>query len=80
MAPSLDALQDMLNTCNEYANEHDLKFSTNPVPAKSKTKCLAFVKNNSDPPKLKLGNDLLPWVDKGKHLGNTLENHLEILS
>ena len=74
MAPSLDALQKMLDTCNEYAIKHDLKFSTNPIPAKSKTKCLAFERNNTEPPKLKLGTDLLPWVDKGKHLGNTLEN------
>ena len=74
IAPSLDALQEMINTCNEYANQHDLKFSANPIPAKSKTKCLAFERKNSEPPKLKLGNDLLPWVDKGKHLGNNLEN------
>ena len=34
--------QDMLVTCEEYAKEHNLKFSTDPVnPRKSKTKCLA---------------------------------------
>ena len=74
MAPSEEALQEMLNTCNEYANNHNLKFSTNPIPAKSKTKCLAFMSKKTELKKLRLGDDLLPWVEKGKHLGNTLEN------
>ena len=28
LAPSLAALQDMLQTCEEYAHSHNLKFST----------------------------------------------------
>ena len=64
----------MFDSCNEYDSEFYLNFSLNPVPAKSKENCLAFVGNNIYPPKLKLGNDLLPWVDKGKHLGNTLQD------
>ena len=31
LAPSLAALQDMLKTCEEYAEGHNLKFSTDPV-------------------------------------------------
>ena len=31
-------------------------------------------KTDPDLQKLRLGDDLLPWVEKGKHLGNTLEN------
>ena len=74
IAPSRKALQEMLDTCNEYAKNHNLKFSTDPNPIKSKTKCLKFLMNEREISKLKLGNDLLPWVTNGKHLGNNLEN------
>ena len=74
MAPTKEALQEMLHTCHEYAQEYGLKFSTNPDPVKSKTKCLSFLKRDENLEKLKLGNDPLPWVQHGKHLGNTLEN------
>ena len=42
LAPSLSALQEMLRTCQEYAESHNLKFSTGPNPVKCKTKCMAF--------------------------------------
>ena len=29
LSPTLDWLQEMINTCDEYAKEHNLKFSTN---------------------------------------------------
>ena len=45
LAPSRDALQEMLVTCEEYAEEHNLIFSTDPNPTKCKTKCIAFPKN-----------------------------------
>ena len=32
IAPSADALQDMLEICEEFAKEHNLKFSTDPNP------------------------------------------------
>ena len=44
MSPTLDGLQEMLDTCEEYANEHNLTFRTNDNPNKSKTKCMAFLK------------------------------------
>ena len=34
LAPSLEALQEMLKTCEEFAMSHNLKFSTNPDPKK----------------------------------------------
>ena len=46
VAPSLHALQEMLNTCEEFAQEHNLKFSTDPDPKKCKTKCLSFLKKD----------------------------------
>ena len=42
IAPSRESLQEMLDTCQEYALSHNLQFSTNPDPEKSKTKCLKF--------------------------------------
>ena len=44
MSPTLDGLQEMLDTCEEYANENNLTFSTNDNLNKSKTKCMAFLK------------------------------------
>ena len=64
----------MINTCNEYAKTHNLKFSTDPNPVKSKTKCLAFTKEERTLEKLTLGDHPLPWITSAKHLGNTLEN------
>ena len=34
LAPSLNALQSMLETCESYASEHNLRFSTDPDPIK----------------------------------------------
>ena len=48
LAPSLGALQDMLQTCQEYAASHNLKFSTDPDPSKCKTKLMAFLKHPQD--------------------------------
>ena len=76
LAPTTEALQEMIDTCLEYCNEHNLKFSTNPNPEKSKTKCLAFLFKKRDLSKLSLGEDKLPWVSTVKHLGNTIENTL----
>ena len=77
LAPSLAGLQEMLNTCEEYVKSHNLKFSTDPRPAKCKTKCIAFLKRQRDLPSLKLCGNNLPWVSSGKHLGNTIENKMD---
>ena len=42
LAPNREVLQAMLVVCQSYAREHNLVFSTDPVPAKSKTKCMYF--------------------------------------
>ena len=73
-APSLSALQDMLNTCAEYAASHNLRFSTDPNPKKCKTKLMAFLKKPRNLPELFLCGNPLPWVDQLKHLGNTISN------
>ena len=74
LAPHCSALQNMLNTCSSYANEHNLKFSTNPIPNLSKTKCMYFStrRNIVYPSMLKLGDHTLPWVETAEHIGHTL--------
>ena len=46
LAPSLDALQELLQTCEEYAAVHNLKFSTDPIAKRSQTRCLAFLQKD----------------------------------
>ena len=36
LAPNREVLQRMLSVCEAYADTHNLVFSTDPVPAKSK--------------------------------------------
>ena len=40
LAPSRTAMVQMLKICDEYAEEFNLQFSTDPNPNLSKTKCL----------------------------------------
>ena len=76
LAPSLQALQDMLKTCEEFALSHNLKFSTNPDPLKCKTKTLAFLKKPRTLPNLFLCGNPLPWTSRCKHLGINLEDKI----
>jgi hypothetical protein len=76
IAPSLDSLQEMVKTCESYASEQNLKFSTNVDPVKCKTKCIAFLRKKKDVGDVELGGVHLPWVIGGLHIGNTLRNRL----
>ena len=69
LSPTLDGLQEMTKTCEDYANTHNLSFSTNPIIKKCKTKCLAFLKKERNLSNIKLNGMELPWVDTAKHLG-----------
>ena len=44
LSPSLDGLQEMVESCGEYAGSLNLSFSTNVNRMKCKTKCMAFLK------------------------------------
>ena len=76
LAPSRDVLQRMLEVCESYASEHNLVFSTDPEPAKSKTKCMYFCGRVGGrvryPAPLYLDGKALPWVETADHLGHTL--------
>ena len=66
-------LQAMINVCERFAGENNIKFSTHPEPKKSKTKCIHFSKQKPELAKIMLNGDPLPWVDSALHVGNTLE-------
>ena len=78
LAPSRQALQIMLDICEDFAASHCMLFSTDPDPIKSKTKCMVFSRDqdSSQISNVKLNGDLLPWVSKAKHLGNYLSSKL----
>ena len=76
LSASRSGLQSMVKICEDFAKSRNLKFSTNPDPKKSKTKCLIFSKQaraRQDVLPVLLNSDPLPWVVNAKHLGNKLQ-------
>ena len=69
LAPTVDSLKDMVKSCEDYAINHNLEFSTNCIPKKSKTKCMTITKNDRDVGNIKLCGNELPWVNNIRHLG-----------
>ena len=72
-----DGLPAMVEICEVFARESHLKFSTDPEPRKSKTKCLIFSKKRADRTGVApiiLNGMPLPWVSEVKHLGNVLQS------
>ena len=81
LAPDRLTLQRMVAICEDYGKEHNLVFSTDPDPAKSKTKCVYFSGqgNKTDyPPPIVLDGEELPWVSKVDHLGHVLQQSLSM--
>ena len=75
LAPNREVLQKMVKICQEYGEEHNLVFSTDPVPALSKTKCLYFCGRAGRvkyPEPVQLDGKDLPWVETADHLGHKL--------
>ena len=76
MAPSQYAAQKMLRTCEKFANDHNIRFSTDADPSKSKSK-VVYVTGprggglQKPAPLQSCGRDL-PWVARAEHLGHTL--------
>jgi hypothetical protein len=73
LSPSRMGLQAMINICQEFALSHNLKFSTNSDPVKSKTKCIHFSRKQIDLAEIQLNGNTLPWVESAHHVGNILE-------
>ena len=72
MAPRRSGMKRMLTLCEDYAVENNLEFSTDPNPAKSKSKCI-FMSGHlkvAKPANLQLYGVDLPWVKTATHLGN----------
>jgi hypothetical protein len=76
VAPSRNALQDILKTCEEFAESHNLRFSTNPDPVKCKTKTLAFLQEPRPLPNMMQCGNPLPWTDKTRPIGIDIENKI----
>ena len=78
LCPSRGGLQEMLDIAQEYAKAHNVGFSTNPNPRKSKTKGIIFKHKNlkSKVANLELCGNKLPWVDGAKYLGNRLTEEI----
>ena len=74
-APTRGAMQAMLDTCSSFASEVGLQFSTDPNPAKSKSKAVFIVgrkTNLEKPAPLLLSGKALPYVEHATHLGHEL--------
>ena len=67
MCPSHAGLQDLLNTCEEYAVEHDIKFNTKKSVVLIRRNRLL---KNSIVPKFKLCGEELIEVEEAKYLGH----------
>ena len=80
LSPTRQGLQSMLKICEEFSQGHSMLFSTDPVPSKSKTKCMLFSRHKSADQvlNLQLNGDNLPWVSTAKHLGNHLSSKLNL--
>ena len=72
-APTRTAMQLMLDTASAFAEEVGLEFSTDPDPAKSKSKAIyvtGWRRNLSKPAPLLLSGRPLPYVRQATHLGH----------
>ena len=66
----------MILACQNYGVKHNLIFSTDPNPSKSKSKCIFMtgtrLRHVKKPAHLKLYGVDLPWVESATHLGHEL--------
>ena len=68
-------------TIEDYASDHNLEFSTDTVPSKSKSKCIYFcgrLNRVKYPDPVKLAGKELPWVVNAEHLGHTLSQQVNM--
>ena len=75
LAPSRNAAQLMLRTCEAFTALNNIQFSTHIDPSRSKSKVLYVVgprPRGPRPEPLLLCGRPLPWVKRAEHLGHTL--------
>ena len=75
LSPGRSSMEKMLKLCEDYAKDHNLYFSVDPNPAKSKSKAIFMCgteRNVVYPDNLKLYDQPLPWVKRADHLGHVL--------
>ena len=75
LAPGRAAAQRMLRTCELFAAAHNIMFSTDPDPKKSKSKAIYVTGprgGEQKPAPLLLCGRALPWVARAEHLGHAL--------
>ena len=76
LAPSRQAAQLMLHTCEAFAEANNIQFSTHEEPSRSKSKVLYVVGPRGAalrrPEPLLLCGRPLPWVERAEHLGHAL--------
>ena len=75
IASTRSAMQRMIYELERFAEESNIIFSTDEVPAKSKSKCIFITGKSTNMPKpmpLQLCGRCLPYVSQADHLGNTL--------
>ena len=80
LLPTLDGLQEMVKTCEEFATRNNLKFSTHHVLKQCKTKCMTFTKKKTLLKDIILNGKVLPWVTSAKHLGCKITDNTNGLS
>ena len=84
LAPSRGSMSKMLEVCEEYALEHNLAFSTDVNPTKSKSKCIFMCGKTGNvlpekiPRKLFLNKKELPFVASATHLGHELHQSCQM--
>ena len=78
LSPSIDGLQEMIDTCSDFVGKHNISFSTHEDQKKSKTKCMTFFRKKKEVPlrKMMLDDKPLPWVKTVTHLGVTINDKL----
>ena len=74
LAPNRFVLQQMITEAENFATEYNLEFSTDPVAAKSKTKCIHFrgTQRVRQPAPVILNGKQVPFCETVTHLGHEL--------
>ena len=80
VAPNRTSMSQMLKVCESFAKRNNVKFSTDPNPALSKTKCIYMTgkENRVYPAPLLLNGEQLPWVRHATHLGHELSEKCDM--